>query len=207
MIRHVRSIAGCRILTFTLLCSASLGQTAGQPAAKPAAPQDKPAEAKPASGQALTLPGVEFTVPKDWKRDEVPAGPMAPQAILRIPKAEGDAEDGIVRITHFREMKGKDDINIDRWLGQVTKADGKPHTKADAKITTSESGGIKLTVVDLTGGVKMTGWTEAKPNHRMIAAIVDHPQGPHYIVAAGGVKTMEKAATTIDSFLKGAKVK
>lgn len=175
----------------------------GQPVAKAvskAADSGKP-------GDALALPGLEVSVPKEWKREEVAAAPMAPQAVFRLPKADGDADDGMVRITHFPNMKGKDDINIERWLGQVTKADGKPHTKEEAKVVITDSDKVKLTVVDLTGNVKMTGWTEAKPNHRMIAAIVDHPQGPHYIVAGGGLKTMEKWAIAVDAFLKSAKVK
>jgi hypothetical protein len=178
--------------------------------------QDKGAGDKPtttaapkseAGGEMLTLPGIEFSVPKGWIRDQIPPSPMAPQAIFKLPKAEGDTEDGTIRITHFPTMKGKDDMNIERWIGQVTKPDGKPYTKEEAKITKTELGNVRLTVLDLSGNVKMTGWNEAKPNHRMIAAIVDHPQGPHYVAAGGGAKTMEKWAKEIDAFLKSAKAK
>ncbi|MBI1824832.1 MAG: hypothetical protein HY287_17235 [Planctomycetes bacterium] len=183
---------------------------------KDAPKQEKPAGDKPAAAAApkaeggaesLALPGVEFSVPKGWVKDQIPASPMAPQAIFKLPKAEGEADDGTVRVTHFPSMKGKDDMNIERWIGQVTKPDGKPFTKEEAKVTKSESGNLRITVLDLTGNVKMTGWNEAKPNHRMIAVIVDHPQGPHYVVAGGGVKTMEKWVKDFDAFIKSARVK
>jgi len=157
--------------------------------------------------ESLSLPGIDFTVPKGWVQDQIPASPMAPQAIFKLPKADGDSEDASVRITYFPSMKGKDDMNIERWIGQVTKPDGKPFTKEEAKTAKSEMGNVRLTILDLTGNVKMTGWNEAKPNHRMIAAIVDHPEGPHYVVAGGPVKTMEKWAKDVDAFLKSAKAR
>ena len=38
----------------------------------------------------------------------------------------------------------------------------------------------------------------------MIAAIVDHPQGPHFVKITGGVATMKRWEESIDAFLKSA---
>jgi hypothetical protein len=170
--------------------------------------------ALPAKGPVLKLTGLTLTVPEGWVEEKVEPTPMGPKAIYRIPKLDAAgpvdrlAGDGMVRITHYPNMKGKDkdDMNIDRWLGQVSKPDGKPLTRADAKITTTEAGPVRLTVVDMSGSAKLTMKDTATPNQRMIAAIVDHPQGPHFVVAVGPAPSMEKWAAQIDAFLKSAKV-
>ena len=189
-----------------------LSQSAQAQTAQPAPPA-KPVEpakpvAPPAKGTTLKLTGLTMTVPQGWVEEKVEATPMGPKAIYRIPKLDAAGEDGMVRITHYPNMKGKDkdDMNIDRWLGQVSKPDGQPLTRSDAKITTTEAGPVRLTVVDMSGSVKMTMRDTAKPNQRMIAAIVDHPQGPHFVVCAGPAASMEKWAAQIDAFLKSAKV-
>ena len=192
--------------------AAMLSQSAQAQTAQPVPPA-KPAEtpkpdAAPAAGTALKLTGLTMTVPEGWVEEKVEPSPMEPKAIYRIPKLDAAGEDGMVRITHYPNMKGKDkdDKNIDRWLGQVSKPDGQPLTRSDAKITTTEAGPVRLTVVDMSGSVKMTMRDTAKPNQRMIAAIVDHPQGPHFVVTAGPAASMEKWAAQIDAFLKSAKV-
>jgi len=192
--------------------AAMLSQSAQAQTAQPVPPA-KPAEtpkpdAAPAAGTALKLTGLTMTVPEGWVEEKVEPSPMEPKAIYRIPKLDAAGEDGMVRITHYPNMKGKDmdDKNIDRWLGQVSKPDGQPLTRSDAKITTTEAGPVRLTVVDMSGSVKMTMRDTAKPNQRMIAAIVDHPQGPHFVVSAGPAASMEKWAAQIDAFLKSAKV-
>ncbi len=170
-----------------------------------AAPPTK--DAAPAKGGALKLTGVSFTIPGGWLEEKVEPSPMGPKAVFKIPKLDAKLDDGAVRITHFPNMKGKDkdEANIDRWVGQVTKPDGKPLTRSDAKITTTEIGKVRLTIVDLQGSVKMTMRDSAKPDHRMIAAIVDHPEGPHFVVTAGPAASMEKWAPQIEAFLKSAK--
>jgi len=158
------------------------------------------------AGGKLALTGITLTVPPAWKAQEIPAAPMAPKAIFTIPPQKPGEGEGSIRITHYPEMKGKDDMNIDRWVGQVAKTDRAPSTRADAKIEKSETGNIRITTVDLTGSVKMTMKDMAKPDHRMIAAILDHPKGPHFVVAAGPAASMKIWSTDILNFLKSAKV-
>lgn len=200
-------------------------------AATPAKPADAPKQAAPAdphanmanpppavrgaapkaqadvAGSALTLVGITMTIPEGWVHEPTPSGPMAAAAVFKLPKAEGDADDGMVRVTHFPNMKGMDDSDIQRWLGQVSKADGTPNTMADAKLTTADVGPIKLTTLDVSGNVKATMRAEPMPNGRMLAVIVDHPEGPHFVVATGSVATVKRWETSVDAFLKSAKVK
>lgn len=198
--------AGFAIACFSLANVVPALAQHGEPSKPPAEPA-KPAAATPTTSE-LTLTGLKMTAPPGWVREEPPQTPMGPVAVFKIPKTDPNAIDGAVRITHFPNMKGKemDDRNIDRWIGQVAKADGSPMTRADAKITTSDVGSIKLTVVDITGSVKMTMRDAAQGGHRMIAAIVDHPKGPHFVVTTGPIASMEKWASQIDAFLKSAKI-
>jgi len=192
--------------------AAILSQSAQAQTAQPTPPAKPVDTTKPpaatAKGTALKLTGLTMTVPEGWVEEKVEASPMGPKAVFKIPTLDPKLDDGAVRITHYPNMKGKekDEMNIARWLGQVSKPDGQPLTRSDAKITTTELGSVRLTVVDMSGSVKMTMRDTAKPDQRMIAAIVDHPQGPHFVVTAGPAASMEKWAAQIDAFLKSAKV-
>lgn len=158
-------------------------------------------------GDKLILTGIALTLPAGWKQQPIEnPGPMAPKAVFQLPVGEGEQEAGVVRITHYPEMKGKDDLNIDRWLAQVTQPDGKPSTREKAKIENIEAGGAKLTIVDLRGDVKLTMRDKPRPGYRMIGAIVNHPQGPHFIVAAATIEQMEKTQEQVMAFLKSIKV-
>jgi len=199
--------AGLGVAMISLFSQGAIAQTP-QPQV-PAKPTETPKPVEPpAKGTALKLTGLTMTAPQEWVAEKIEPMPMGPKAFYRIPKLDAAGQDGMVRITHFPEMKGKDknDANIDRWLGQVKKPDGTPLARSDAKITITEIGSIRLTVVDMSGSVKLTMSDTAEPNQRMIAAIVDHPQGPHFVVTVGPAASMEKWAAQIDAFLKSAKV-
>ena len=166
-------------------------------------------ESKPGaalSGSTLQLQGVSMTVPAGWVQEQVTPGPMSAVAVFRIPKGEGEAEDATVRVTYFPNMKGQDDANVDRWISQIGKPDGTPSTRADVKVSVEELTNVRLTIVDGAGTVKATMRAQPQPDSRMIAAIVDHPQGPHFVVVAGGVKTIEKAQADVLAFLRSAKM-
>ncbi len=174
---------------------------------------DKPAEEKRApdvtrdkSGSQLRLTGIKMIVPAGWETQTIQPGALAPKAVYQIPAIKAGEEPGMVRVTQFPEMKGKDDQNIDRWIAQVAKADGAAATRADAKVEKIEMGSIRLTTLDISGSVKMTMRDTAKPDHRMIAAIVDHPKGPHFIVIAGPAASMKTWEPDIMKFLKSAEI-
>lgn len=160
-----------------------------------------------AEDTALALTGLTMTAPAGWLIDPITPGPHAAKAAYRLPSAGGDSADATIRITHYPRMKGKDDANINRWIGQVHRSDGAPSTRDDAKINVSEAKGIKRTIVELSGSVRATMRSTPTSNGRMIAVILDHAKGPHFIVVAGGAKTIDKWDAAIRAFLDSAKVK
>ena len=200
---------------FVAVCLAGLGGWGcekSEPADRPSTAPPKAASSPPiippvSSVSRLSLTGLTMEVPRGWKFEPVSAGPMSPRAVFRLPKAENDEKDGMVRVTYFPGMKGKDELNINRWLNQVTKPDGSSISRDEANISVTEKNLVRLTVVDMVGTVKVTMRASARPNSRMIAAILDHPQGPHFVVAAGGVNTMKKWESDLHKFLQSAAVK
>ena len=150
----------------------------------------------------LVLSGLTFTVPAEWKAQPVGDSPMEPQAAFTIANPHG--EDGMVRISHYPAMRGKDDPNIQRWLMQVSQADGTPSTMDQANIVRAEGKGTQLTILDLSGTVKATMAQAGKPNHRMIAAIINHAQGPHFVVATGDQALMKTWAARVQAFIREA---
>jgi hypothetical protein len=167
----------------------------------------KPSPAPPAD-KNLALDGLAMTVPDGWLVAPPAAkpSPMAPKVIYSLPNADGDGPDATVRITYFPNMKGMNDANIARWVGQVRRPDGTPSTRDDAKITEVENGSVHLTIVDVSGAVNasMGHAGGGDPGQRMIVAVVDHPKGPHFIKALGDTATIEKWHETIHAFLKSA---
>jgi hypothetical protein len=154
----------------------------------------------------VVLDGLKLTAPAGWLRDPIQPGPRAAQAAFVLPKSDGESADGTIRITHYPKMKGMDEANIKRWIGQVQRSDGAPSTRDDAKISVSETGKLKRTVVELAGSVRATMRAKPVANARMIAVILDHAKGPHFIVVAGGVKTIEKWEASVRAFLDSATV-
>jgi len=63
--------------------------------------------------------------------------------------------------------------------------------------------------VDMLGVVNfsMDGSAPGKPDQRLITAIIDHPNGPHFAKFTGGIATMEKWQDAIDRCLKSATVR
>jgi hypothetical protein len=171
--------------------------------------------AKAASGPAelgpdnvVKLSGLRMKVPEGWAAQPVKSGPMAPRIAFSLPPAEGDATGCELRISHYPQMKGKDELNIRRWIGQVSKPDGSPYAREDVDVNLIRKDSIRLTVVDLSGAVHEGMGREVmmKPDHRMIAAIVDHPKGPHFVKASGPARSMAKWADAIKQFLETAEV-
>jgi len=178
----------------------------GSPGQHEAVRSAEPAPAPPTEVK-LALEGLTMTVPDGWKVS-APAKPgaMAPKVIYVLPRAEGDDSDGTVRVTHFPNMKGMNEANIDRWVGQVRRPDGTPSTRDDANVSKLDVGSVGLTIVDVTGTINalMGHAGGGEEGQRMIVAIIDHPQGPHFIKALGGAATIEKWHESIQAFLKSA---
>jgi len=149
----------------------------------------------------LVIQGFTSQVPAAWTPTQL-SSPMR-VAQFALPAAAGAAA-GEVAIYFFRTGQGgSNEVNIGRWTSEFSSADGKP---VAPKISTSKSGDIELTLVELQGsyarGVGMGTAGEAKPDQSLMVAIVTTAIGRFTLQMYGPSKTV---ASQRDNFLKFAK--
>jgi hypothetical protein len=126
------------------------------------------------------------------------------RAQYRIPAA-GDAEGGECAVFYFGAGQGGDvQGNIERWAGQFTTADGGP---AQAKVTEVETGGLKVTRVELAGTYHPTamgtggGSASPRPGSLFLGAIVPGAEANWFIRCSGPEKTMNANRAAFDSLV------
>jgi hypothetical protein len=95
------------------------------------------------------------------------------------------------------------DANVKRWLGQFESKDG-----AD-KVEPETLGKTKVMFVSTEGtysGGGMPGAAPAKPmeNYALLAAILDHPDGPVFVKMTGPVETVRGAAKQFRALIAAA---
>ncbi len=196
-----------RIQSAALLVGLAVAATMGgcskaNDQAQPAAVADamKPAAAHGTPGGGA---GLKYTAPADWI-SEKPSSSMR-QAQFRLPRAEGDSQDGELVVFFFQGGGGGVQANIDRWIGQFTKPDGSPANDV-AKTTHKVSHGIPLTVVDVSGtymagSMGMGGESKPKQGFRMLAAVAEAGNGPWFFKLTGPAKTIGKWENSFQGFL------
>jgi len=133
-----------------------------------------------------------WTAPDGWV--EEPPESAIRMAQYRLPRIEGDIEDAVAAVFHFRGAGGTVDANLNRWYGQFVQPDGRPSVEA-AKVEKTEHNGLKQTTVDLSGTFRqsttpMGPVSAEKPKYRMLAGVIETPSGPWFIKITGPEKTV-----------------
>jgi hypothetical protein len=164
----------------------------------PAAASDEPLE----NDGKLDADSVHWTVPKSWVRKTPKTSMVRTLAEYGIPKAEGAKADGRLTVT---QAGGGIEGNITRWQGQFSSLDKEKPQEA------IEVGGIKVTLVDLSGTFEdgpMMGPKVSCPEYRMLGAIFQLPNDTMqtFVKCYGPKKTIDARADEIKSFIKSLKV-
>jgi len=146
---------------------------------------------------------LKFTAPAGWV-SETPSSAMR-KAQYRLPRVEGDPEDGELGVFYFRGGGGGVQANIDRWISQFSKADGSPATDI-AKVTKRQSHGMPLTIVEVSGTYMsamgpMLAEKKTKPNFRMLAAVAEVSGGAWFFKLTGPSKTIDQWEKSFYAFL------
>lgn len=162
--------------------------------------QDKPEPPKLVTKTLAT--GLKLELPEAWTEAKTDGKMRIAQWALKDKeKKAGDAE---LVVFHFGAGgAGGTDANIDRWIGQF---EGK--TREDAKIGKLE-GKLEGTLVELSGtyvAAVRPGSPEKlnQPDTRMVAAILQTPQGAHYVKLVGPKDTVDDWADAFRASVKGA---
>lgn len=142
--------------------------------------------------------GIGWTVPAGWKADAQRPMRLATYAVA--PGAE-------CAVYFFGAGQGGSvDANLDRWIGQFQQADGKP-SKSVAKIAKRTIHAWPVTTVDVSGAYSGMGGPLAQssapvPGYRMLAAIVEGPQGSVFFKFTGPVKAVAANQAAFDKMLE-----
>jgi hypothetical protein len=116
---------------------------------------------------------------------------------------------------HFGEGQGgQAQANIDRWIGQIQQADGKPSAER-AKRESRKVGSFNVSLVTVDGdfgGGMMGGDPHANPHasgaktgYRLWAAVVEGKGGPWFFKATGPKGALEKASKGLDALVASLK--
>jgi len=186
-------ILGLLILTwFISACAANEPLDEGQPVARAGSQP-------PATGASI-----EYEIPEGWIKVQ-PTSSMR-KAQFRLPKVEGDSEDGELAAFYFGPGQGGSvQANVSRWIAQFSKPDGTPASDL-AEVTTRQINGKAVTVVDVSGtytgssGPMMQGGPP-QPDFRMVAAIIETSQGPWFYKLTGPRRTVDKWESSFDEFV------
>ncbi|MEM7136368.1 MAG: hypothetical protein AAF500_07315 [Myxococcota bacterium] len=175
------------------------GLTEAQQAAVDRVPRPEPDEAGNIDLGAMTV-----HIPEDWVF-------VKPTALLRRAQFDVLGEGGEAELIVFFMGKagaGSVSANIERWIRQFSRPDGTE--KVDVVPETSKISGFEVTRIDVAGnyggGMTPSGQPgEEKEDQRLIAAIVDTPDGPYYVKLLGPNETVTENEAAFDAMLKSMK--
>lgn len=170
----------------------------GDPAAQPAAPA---AGQTTADGKRI-LGAIAVAVPEGWQEERVTSSMRRGQ--WKIGAADAPAE---LVVYYFGQAgAGSVEKNLERWYGQFEQPDGRPSKEA-AQTTEKTVGDMKVTRVDVAGRYVAEVRPGAGERHdvasaRMLAAIVEAPDGAYYFKMVGPDATVKAAAADFDKMLE-----
>ena len=158
-----------------------------------------PTQASQASGD------LHYKVPDGWVAGQ-PTSKMR-VAQFKLPKAEGDNEDGELVLYYFgANQGGTAEANIDRWISQIQQADGSS-SKDKAKTESLTVNGLKITTVDVSGRYTAemapgSGKFYDNTNYRLRAAVIEAPKGNYFLKLVGPAKTVGRWEQSFTDFVK-----
>jgi hypothetical protein len=172
------------------------------PSGNSAPPLANPAAA--AGGDTVTQ--LEWDDPPGWRREQ-PASPMR-RAQYKVSKVGADPADAEVTVITFGGGQGGgNEANIQRWLGQLEQPDGRQTTDVAQRRSLTVAG-MNVLVVEapgrIRGGSMMPGMAAAPAfdRGRLLAAIVETPNGPWFFKLTGGDETVTAARTAFETMLR-----
>ncbi len=151
------------------------------------------ARAQNPPAQSANVADVHYKAPDGWTVEK-PTSEMR-MAQYKLPKAEGDTEDGLLVVYYFGPGQGGTaEANIDRWVGQVKQPDGSA-SKDKAKTATTTVHGLKVTTVDVLGNYSGGMAADSAPHdskaiYRLRGAIIETPKGSYFVKLTGPEKTI-----------------
>ena len=172
-------------------------EPAPAPAAEPAAPADPHVPAE------LPDPGLTWKVPSGWTDQ----GPRNLRLATYVIAGRGAAARAECAVYYFGPGQGGPvDSNLDRWIGEFEH----PGTPERSRLTID---GIPVSRVRVKGGYlahggSMGGALEtALPDHELLGAIVEGPEGSLFFKLVGPAATVDPTVVDFDKMIASIKTK
>lgn len=153
---------------------------------------------------------LRLKAPDGWISERPTSGMRVSQ--YQLPAAEGDPEPASLVVYYFGPGQGGSvEANLDRWIGQMQRPDGR-QAKDEARTENTTVNGMKVTLLDVAGtyaGGDMAGGgaAQSKPNFRMRAGVIETPKGAYFIKLVGPEKTVSRWDQSFQEFVKSAEFK
>ncbi len=153
---------------------------------------------------------LRYKIPDGW----VAAQPSSKMRVaqFKLPKADGDNEDGELVLYYFgTNQGGTAEANIDRWISQIQQADGSS-SKDKAKTEALTANGLKITTVDVSGKYTAemapgSGKFYDNANYRLRAAVIETAKGNYFLKLVGPAKTVGRWEQSFTDYLKSLEFK
>ncbi len=156
----------------------------------------------------LAAPTLKFDAPSGWV-SRTPASSMR-VAEFALPHASKDTQDASLVLYYFGGQGGSVQANLDRWVAQMAQPDGSDSTAA-ARTSHLTTHGLPVTLVDVSGtyvAEKSPGSPEHynQPGFRLIAAVVETPDGPFFVKVIGPAATVGRWESSVTTFLESLRI-
>jgi len=169
----------------------------------------QPAVAEGAAVFTIADGAMSLEAPAGWQRVQPKSGIVETEFAIA---SEGVGADGgplpSGRMT-VMGAGGSVEANIERWYGQFAQADG-GSTKDKASVKKLKVAGRDVTIVDVSGTYKDSpggpfagGRTIERPDYRMLAAIVEGPEGNYFLKFYGPAATVGQHADGFRKMVEG----
>jgi len=160
--------------------------------------------------QAQASGDLHYKVPDGWVTGQPSSKIRVAQ--FKLPKADGDNEDGELVLYYFgANQGGTAEANIDRWISQLQQADGSS-SKDKAKTESLTVNGLKITTVDVSGKYTAemapgSGKFYDNADYRLRAAVIETAKGNYFLKLVGPAKTVGRWEQSFTDYLKSLEFK
>jgi hypothetical protein len=153
--------------------------------------------------QSIEVDGLSFKAPSCWKK--TPPTSQMRKAQLTIEPAKGDDEPAELVLFVFPGGAGPVKQNIERWRGQFKTKNGE---LPEVESKTLKGQNVEATRVEIAGTyTDPFSKAGAKPNYRLLGAIVVTDDAGYFFKMVGPDKTMNAAEADFDGLVKSIKLK
>jgi hypothetical protein len=163
-------------------------------------------ESMRAAGATVTLAGITFTPPANWR--SLGASGMR-KAQYTLQPVGGDAAAAEVNAYYFGPSAGGSvDANLERWIGQMKTPEGSA-TDTDVERRDFEVAGLKTHLVAVNGsydpgmGRPMGGGGEVHDGYRLVGVVVEAPEGNVFFKLTGPRATAEAMEHDLVRMIEG----